>query len=73
MLGREDYDAVRRMAHDVKGTGAAYGFAPLTSVASSLEQAAAAHDLERMNRALNYMDAYLQCVELTAGPGGEGP
>ena len=65
LLDREDYDSVRRMAHDVKGTGASYGFAPLTNVARSLEQAAMAHDLARMQRALNSMDAYLESVELT--------
>jgi CheY-like chemotaxis protein len=64
LLDREDYDGVRRMAHDVKGTGASYGFAPLTNVARSLEQAAMAHDLERMQCALNSMDAYLQSVDL---------
>ena len=72
LLGRADYDGVRRMAHDVKGTGAAYGFAPLTNVATSLEQAAAAHDLERMNLAVNSMDVYLQCVDLTSGSAGQG-
>src|ERR1022692_4457249 len=64
LLDREDYDSVRRMAHDVKGTGASYGFAPLTNVARSLEQAAMAHDLARMQCALNSMDAYLESVEL---------
>ena len=27
-LDQGDYDNIRRMAHDVKGTGASYGFAP---------------------------------------------
>jgi PAS domain S-box-containing protein len=65
LLDRGDYDRVRRMAHDVKGTGASYGFAPLTNVARSLEQAAAAHDLARMQSALSSMEAYLESVELT--------
>jgi len=65
LLAKGDFDALRRMAHDVKGTGASYGFAPLTNVARSLEQAAAAHDLERMNLALNSMEQYLESVQLT--------
>jgi PAS domain S-box-containing protein len=69
-LDRGDYDSVRRMAHDVKGTGAGYGFAPLTNVARSLEQAAATHDLVRMQSALNSMDAYLESVELAPRSGG---
>jgi PAS domain S-box-containing protein len=59
-----DYDRVRRMAHDVKGTGTGYGFAPLTNVARTLEQAAATADLERMKHALDSMETYLQSVDL---------
>lgn len=66
LLERGDFDSVRRMAHDVKGTGASYGFVPLTNAARALEQAAATHDLVRMQSALDSMDDYLQSVELTA-------
>jgi PAS domain S-box-containing protein len=65
LLERGDYNTIRRMAHDVKGTGAGYGFVPLTNVARTLEQAAAAADLARMQQALNSMEEYLQSVELT--------
>jgi HPt (histidine-containing phosphotransfer) domain-containing protein len=65
LLERGDFDSVRRMAHDVKGTGAGYGFVPLTNVARSLEQAAMAQDLERMQHALTSMGEYLDAVELT--------
>jgi HPt (histidine-containing phosphotransfer) domain-containing protein len=67
LLDRGDYESIRDRAHDVKGTGASYGFAPLTNVARSLEQAAMAHDLVRMQSALNSMEAYLESVELTPG------
>jgi HPt (histidine-containing phosphotransfer) domain-containing protein len=65
LLDRGDYTSIRRMAHDVKGTGAGYGFVPLTNVARSLEQAAAAADLARMQQALNSMEDYLESVDLT--------
>jgi HPt (histidine-containing phosphotransfer) domain-containing protein len=68
-LDRGDYTSIRRMAHDVKGTGAGYGFVPLTNVARSLEQAAAAADLARMQQALNSMEDYLESVDLTPCPG----
>ena len=64
-LDRGDYDSVRRMAHDVKGTGAGYGFVPLSNMARSLEQAAAAADLARMQQALTSMEDYLESVDLT--------
>ncbi len=59
-----EYDRVQRMAHDIKGTGTSYGFPPLTERARLLEQAAMAHDLERMGRALQSLEGYLQAVEL---------
>jgi PAS domain S-box-containing protein len=65
LLDRGDYDSLRRMAHDVKGTGAGYGFAPLSNMARSLEQAAAAADLARMQQALTSMEDYLESVDLT--------
>jgi CheY-like chemotaxis protein len=61
---RKDYELIRRIAHDVKGTGASYGFVPLSTVAGLLEQAAAAGDLARMQQALSSMETYLQSVEL---------
>jgi CheY-like chemotaxis protein/HPt (histidine-containing phosphotransfer) domain-containing protein len=73
MLERGDYDRIRRAAHDVKGTGASYGFAVLTDVARLLEQAAAAQDLARMERALRSMDTYLQSVEIATAPGSAPP
>jgi len=61
-----DFDQVRRMAHDIKGTGASYGFPPLTDAARALEQAAIARDLEQMEGALRSMEDYLGAVEIDA-------
>jgi HPt (histidine-containing phosphotransfer) domain-containing protein len=59
-----DYDRIRRMAHDIKGTGASYGFPPITNVGRVLEQAAVAGDLARLEHALRSMERYLDAVEL---------
>ena len=66
LAGAGDYEQVRRMAHDVKGTGASYGFAPLTEAAADLERAAASKDIARMHEALDSMESYLRSVELTS-------
>jgi PAS domain S-box-containing protein len=59
-----DYERIRRSAHDVKGTGAAYGFEPLTDTAQVLEQAAIARDMNRMEDAISEFEAYLDRVEI---------
>ena len=39
-LDKADYDSVRILGHNMKGTGAGYGFDRLTAIGASLEQAA---------------------------------
>jgi PAS domain S-box-containing protein len=63
-----EYDRIRGAAHDIKGTGASYGFPPLTETARELEQAASAKDLERLSRALRSMEDYLVAVEIAPAP-----
>lgn len=43
-LTQRNFDAIRRCAHRVKGTGESYGFADLTDLAGKLESAAQAAD-----------------------------
>ena len=39
-LERSDYDDVRILGHNMKGSGAGYGFNRITEIGTSLEQAA---------------------------------
>jgi CheY-like chemotaxis protein len=39
-LERSDYDSVRILGHNMKGSGAGYGFSRITEIGASLEQAA---------------------------------
>ena len=39
-LERSDYDDVRNLGHNMKGSGAGYGFSRITEIGASLEQAA---------------------------------
>jgi len=63
-----EYDKARKLAHDIKGTGASYGFPPLTDAARELEQASISRDLQQMERALRSMEDYLRVVELDPVP-----
>jgi PAS domain S-box-containing protein len=65
-----DCDRVRGCAHDIKGSGASYGFPPLTEMARQLEQAAIGRDLALMSAALQTMEGYLAAVEI--GPPAQG-
>jgi len=40
-LERADYESVRILGHNMKGSGAGYGFNRITEIGASLEQAAA--------------------------------
>jgi CheY-like chemotaxis protein/HPt (histidine-containing phosphotransfer) domain-containing protein len=43
-LQRSDFDFIKRIAHDCKGTGNGYGFPEISDVGKALEQAAIARD-----------------------------
>jgi CheY-like chemotaxis protein len=55
-----DFDSVRRIGHNMKGTGKGYGFDVVSACGASLEQAAvrtAGEDIERIARELaGYLD-----------------
>jgi PAS domain S-box-containing protein len=72
LLESGDYDRVRRMAHDIKGTGTSYGFPPLTDAARVLEQAAMACDLGSMEYAVRSMEDYLRAVEIEPAKDSSG-
>jgi PAS domain S-box-containing protein len=57
------YEHIRRAAHDIKGTAAAYGF-ELTGAARQLEDAATAGDIHRMEEAIAEFEDYLDRVEI---------
>ena len=53
------FDDVRRLAHRMRGTGATYGFAPLSTFGDGLESSALARDVERLVALLDDMDRWL--------------
>jgi len=53
-LGREDYQTIARLAHQLKGAAGGYGFPAITEVAAQLEKTAALQrDLSRLATEIN--------------------
>jgi CheY-like chemotaxis protein len=63
-LTRKNMDAIRTMAHRMKGTGAGYGFPVLTELGAALEQSAVGSDTEEIRRKVDELAKYLSAIEL---------
>jgi CheY-like chemotaxis protein len=58
-LERSDYDSVRILGHNMKGSGAGYGFNRITEIGASLEQAAGRHAPEEIRARSGELVRYL--------------
>jgi signal transduction histidine kinase/DNA-binding response OmpR family regulator len=63
-LERGDFEAVRRVGHRMRGSGASYGFDDLTRIGESLEEAGRASSFGEARRWLAELDSYLARVEI---------
>lgn len=63
-LADGDFDAVRAVGHDMKGSGAGYGFDAITDMGASLERAASAGDSASMSHQLELLANYLGRVDV---------
>lgn len=63
-LAGADWETLRRLAHDLKGTGGGYGFAAISELGLRLERAAQAGDAGAAADALEAMRAFLQKVRV---------
>ncbi len=65
-LRRSDFPALRQAGHNLKGTGAAYGFAKLTEFGNALESAAKAEDGPEVELLLGKTKSYLSQIQTHA-------
>ncbi len=65
-LRRGDFLAVARLAHDMKGVGASYGFDTLTDIGAALERAAEDSDTGTSRMWVGELSRYLEGVEVVA-------
>ena len=58
-LERLDFDRVRVLGHNLKGSGSAYGFPRLTDLGASVEQAAKSNDNDTIRVGITELEAFL--------------
>ena len=63
-LQRADYPAIRKVGHDMKGTGRSCGFDLLTEIGGNLEEAAKRRDPGEIRKDLDALSAYLAQAEV---------
>ena len=63
-LDQADFEPIRRLAHNMKGTGAGYGFPALTEPGSAIEEAAKRENEADARARVEELAAYLVSVEL---------
>ena len=63
----EDWDAIATAGHNMKGTGAGYGFAELTDLGRGLETAAKGRDLLAVEGLLQRIEAYIGLIQPSLG------
>jgi signal transduction histidine kinase/CheY-like chemotaxis protein/HPt (histidine-containing phosphotransfer) domain-containing protein len=63
-LANQDFDSIRMLGHNLKGTGAGYGFAELTSIGAAIEKSAVARDVPGLSAKVDELARYIDHVEL---------
>jgi CheY-like chemotaxis protein len=63
-LERDDFEAIRQLAHKMKGTGSGYGFPVLTELGGLMEKAAMDNHSAQIREFLDRLALYLESVEL---------
>ena len=63
-LEKGDYEFIRSIGHNMKGTGGACGFDAITEMGRSLEEAAKVMDQERIWKTYDKLSSYLKRVEV---------
>jgi len=64
MAREADYGSLRRMGHDLKGSGGAYGLPQLSAFGSRIENAAVAGDPEKLLAAICELEGFFRSVRL---------
>ena len=62
LLASNDFDKIRSMAHNIKGTGGSYGLPALTNLAAAVENSAKKADAGQLNGGLSELAGFLDRV-----------
>ncbi len=63
-LKEDDYETIRGLGHDMKGSGGGYGFKDITDIGRHLEEASIIKDNVSVKKLINKLEQYLKNVEL---------
>ena len=69
LLSGGDFEGIRRLGHNMKGSGAGYGLLEVTRIGRSLEQAAALSDAESLGHSIDELSTYLSRLSIRAANG----
>ena len=61
-IERQDFDAVRTLGHQMAGTGASYGFSPITEIGFVLQESALSGDTNGILAGIEELERYLRTV-----------
>ena len=62
-LDRADFETVRYLGHQMRGSGGAYGFQDITDIGAALQQAAESADTDASRKWVGELSSYLDRVE----------
>jgi HPt (histidine-containing phosphotransfer) domain-containing protein len=68
--GEEDFTAIRKIAHNLKGTGESYGFPRLTVLGGAMQESAETCDADALGRQIHELAALLAVL---TGPSTTSP
>lgn len=63
-LDSEDYEGIKRMGHNMKGTGGGYGFMKIMEIGANIEKFAAEKNREAIKEKINELLNYLNNLEI---------
>jgi CheY-like chemotaxis protein len=73
LIGRREFGAIERMAHDFKGTGSAYGIPDVTRLARDLEIACRRNDVAKVVGVIDELDDVLARAQQEVGERRDRP
>jgi HPt (histidine-containing phosphotransfer) domain-containing protein len=62
LLGQSDFENLRRLAHNMKGTGTSYGFPDISRLGAAIEQASKNGDERELSEQITNLSACLSAV-----------
>lgn len=63
-LEKKDFGIIARIGHSMKGSGAGYGFNPISDIGRKLEEAAKVHDDSKVKQLTLELSAYIENIHI---------